>query len=150
MPNPKLSTEVKKLKGTLRPCRENPDEPKLNPSIPDMPEGLTLSAKAYWPLIIAHLKEMATLTNPDQYAVASLCQALGDLRDARKALYHRKGLTYTTDKGVILPWPELALIAAADGRVYKWISKLGLTPSDRSKVSSVKDASEENDLDWLN
>ena len=145
-----LTTEVKKLKGTLQPCRTNPNEPTPPVGAPAMPKELSASGKKYWTKIVVTLDEMSTLTTADVYAIECLAQAMGDRLDARKALDARGGaLSYETSKGMFVAYPELAMINAADKRVYQYLGKLGLTPADRSRVSAVgKD--DEISMDWLN
>ena len=43
-----LPTEVKRLKGTLRPCRVNPLEPKPTDDIGDQPEYMSERAQHFW------------------------------------------------------------------------------------------------------
>lgn len=147
----KLTTEQKRLKGTLQPCRTNDNEPTPQPGTPIMPKELSKSAKVYWPIVIGHLDTMGTLAVADQHAIAGLCQALGDMRDARKQLVARGGaLTYMTVTGAWQAYPELILIDKADKRILSWVTKLGLTPADRSKVSSLKDKPVDEDFGFLN
>jgi P27 family predicted phage terminase small subunit len=147
----KVSTESKRLRGTLRPCREIPNQPNVAPGIPVMPTSLSKSARKYWPAIIAHMRSMCTITLSDEYAIASLCSALGDLTDARKELAKLGGgaLTYQNALGTRVALPQMALIEAADNRVFRWVGKLGLSPSDRTRVSAIKDVKIDPDFGFL-
>jgi P27 family predicted phage terminase small subunit len=146
MPNLRVSTESKQLRGTFQACRSNPDEPAPPTGIPEMPKNLTKSGRKYWRDVIEQLQGMKTLSIADGFAIARLAEAMGDLHDARAALDERDGLTYKNEKGAILPWPENDLRDRADRRVHQWIGKLGLTPADRSRVSAIKDDTPEDDF----
>ena len=83
---------------------------------------------------------MGVLTLADKLALENLCEAVADLRNARDALAARRDLVYksTTMTGVMhRPYPEVAMVADADRRVAMWLSRFGLTPSDRAKVTAA-------------
>lgn len=155
MARPRTPTAMKELKGTLQPCRQNPDEPELEPGVPLAPEHLSERGRAAWNYIVAMLADMKVLTAADAMAVENAAEAYADILEAREALKHPITLgegaeayvvahagsrTYVTvGKGgpMVRTRPEVALIADASRRLAMWLAKLGMTPADRSRVSGA-------------
>lgn len=144
MGNPRLPTAIKEQRGTLQPCRTNPDEPKLELSIPDCPEGLSERAARVYPRVARMLYDMRVLTEADAIAVEGLCQAYADWRLAVEFL-DEHGTTYIVTKSApdgstfedFKPYPQVAMRNDADKRMRAWLQSCGLTPADRSKVSAL-------------
>jgi P27 family predicted phage terminase small subunit len=138
---PRVPTKLKLIRGTYRADRANRAEPQPKPGRPVQPENLSAGANRAWRKFSAMLDEMGVLTRADAMALECLCWAVADLEEARRALAARDGLTYmneTTAGGLTYrAYPELKLIAEDDHRLQGWLSRFGLTPSDRSKISTV-------------
>lgn len=117
----------------------NPTAPKPKKARPAPPAHLSIKAKTVWGEVSAVVYNMGVLTVADGMALEGLCEAYADLRSARAALQERGALTYetvTTSGGVMFrAHPEVAMAADADRRFMNWLSKFGLTPADRSRVS---------------
>jgi P27 family predicted phage terminase small subunit len=152
MSRPRLPTAVKKLRGTLQPSRLNRAEPKPEPGIPDPPPGLSEAALAIWPAIAAALGGMRVVAKSDAIALAGLCECLGEIAAARAALARpvkvgrrviaKAGArTYATTSrtGAVMlrARPEVAMVSDADRRLQAWLTKFGLSPADRSRVSAA-------------
>lgn len=158
MARPRKPTHLKVVAGTDQPCRTNKKEPKPKRERPSPPSHLSDKAKTAWGEASVILDRMGVLTEADGVALEGLCEALADLRAARASLaepvYHEYitadgatdtvkladagSLTYITvgKSGPMLrSRPEVAIIADADRRFAMWLSKFGLTPADRSRVS---------------
>ena len=150
MGRPRKPTHLKLVAGTAQPCRTNKAEPRPARARPSPPSYLTDRAKVAWGAVTVLLDGMGVLTEADGIALEGLCSAYADMQDARTSLASavRHGdkdlaapgaLTYVTEGKagpMIRSRPELALIADADRRVAMWLTKFGLTPADRSRVSS--------------
>jgi P27 family predicted phage terminase small subunit len=108
-------------------------------------------AKVAYGRVSVILDRMGVLTEADGMALEAMCEAYADLCEARaqlrRAIEHAGepvanagSLTYVTD-GKSGPMarnrPELATISDADNRLRAWMTKFGMTPADRSRVSSV-------------
>jgi len=143
MARPRTPTALKLLKSTDQPCRTNQSEPKPEVGIPECPDHLPEAVKTAWPLIGAVLEKMGVLTLSDGLALEGLCATYLELRTARASLQENGGgaLTYecVTEGGAKMyrPHPEVAMIADLDRRYQSWLTKFGLTPADRSKVSAI-------------
>lgn len=138
---PLKPTHLKLVTGTARPSRINKNEPKMRREIPSAPAHLSDGAKESWGYVAVILDEMGVLTRADRVALEGLCEAYTELRAARKSLADAGSITYETTNAtggkMIRPRPELAMIADADRRLMAWLTKFGLTPADRSRVSAA-------------
>jgi P27 family predicted phage terminase small subunit len=137
----KKTTQQKRIEGTLRKDRLNPNEPTPAPGIPKAPAHLSARARAAWKVLSERLDAIGVLTQADGLALEGLCEAYADLQQARESLAAHGGrVTYecTTKSGDVMyrSHPEVAMIADADRRVQTWLAKFGLTPADRSRVSA--------------
>ena len=150
MARPRTPTALKLVKGTAQPCRINKHEPKPLRAIPSPPAHLSDRAKTAWGAVGVLLDRMGVITEADGMVLEGLCEAYAELVDARAALRERGGTSYesTTEKGGTMyrSYPEVAQIADADRRFGFWLSKVGLTPADRSKVSAI--AEKDNKDPW--
>jgi len=163
MPNPRKPTALKELKGTLRPCRENGDEPKPERILLDPPKHLSARAKDAWRELAEIADRMGVLTEGDPVALEGMAGALADLRAARAALdgpleiKSREGHMVTlAEAGELFYWtggkglpvrrarPELAVIADADRRLLSWCQRFGMSPADRARVSGTEKKDEDD------
>lgn len=71
-----LPTKVKRLKGTLWPCRTNPFEPKPTDDIGDPPECMSARAKEFWCETLKNMPK-GVLKKCDSAIFESFCNALG-------------------------------------------------------------------------
>lgn len=149
MGRPRTPTALKIVKGTAQKCRTNMAEPKPDRGIPDCPEHLSDLAREVWPAVAAMLDKMGILTVADEYALAELCETYAELRKARATLKERGAQSYVTTNAagelMYRAFPEVAIIADADRRMRNWLASFGLTPADRSKVSTRE---KENENPW--
>jgi len=152
MGRPALPTSLKKLRGTLQPSRVHRGEPTPEIGAAPRPAHLSKGASAFWDSMVQVLTEMRVLSTSDGHAVAALCETLADLAAARAALAKRVkagseviakagARTYTTTSRtgavMIRTRPEVGMIADADRRLMAWLSRFGLSPADRSRVSET-------------
>lgn len=148
MPNPKKPTALKVIEGTLRPCRENKKEPKLQVEKPTVPSWLSGKAKHAFQELSDVLVGMSVLTRADRKALELLCDAYGEYRDAR-ADVRKNGHTYetldTSGNSVIKKNPAVDIAANAWKRVQSMLLQFGLTPAARSNVNSLDSNSDEKD-----
>jgi P27 family predicted phage terminase small subunit len=141
MARPRTPAALKLVKGTAQPCRTNKKEPKPRRVIPSPPEHLSESAKVAWGKATVILDRMAVLTEADGIALEEVCETYAELIECRRILRESpEGRVYgsDTDNGIILrPNPIVVQIADASRRLGMWLTKFGMTPADRSRVSSV-------------
>lgn len=139
----------------------NKKEPKPTRAIPVAPGHMSARAQEAYGRVSVFLDGMGVLTEADGMALESMCEAYADLIEARQQL--RKSieveirsedgsnsypcevakadcLTYVTvgkSGPMARSRPETALVADADNRLRAWMARFGMTPADRSRVSSA-------------
>ena len=138
---PPLPTALKKLRGTLEKSRANPHEPRIEPGSPPVPQGLDKIAQERWNFLAPKLIKLRVLTEIDGAALEGYCRAYSRAAMADKAVA-KFGLVVDTPFG---PKKNIAVTISRDSwlLVDKFGAKLGLSPSDRSRV----DASPEEEED---
>lgn len=115
-----LPTVVKELRGTLQPCRTNPDEPKPAEPLGDPPAHLARDEKAVWRELI-RITVPGVLTIQDRLIAETLCLLVAKMRRRES-----------------MQGAERAQLTAC-------LSKMGLTPADRTRVSVVPYKDEADD-----
>jgi P27 family predicted phage terminase small subunit len=131
----------KKAKPTaLRILQGNPSkrplpqgEPQPDPSMPVMPEGLSVPAQEEWLRLSPLLHNMGVLTSADGAALAALCRQYARHIEAEAHL-NAQGVTIASPKGHAIASPYVAISHGAFDRWYKLLGDFGLTPSSRSKL----------------
>ena len=118
-----------------------------NPSIPAMPPHLSRRAKKLWPQVTQLIDFTGVLTATDVLAVETLVECYAEIIDCCAALRKRGGRTYESN-GLVKAYPEVAQLNDLNRQLATWLSRFGLTPSDRAKVGAVVDAPR-NDFDEL-
>jgi len=109
-------THLKLLAGNPGKRRLNPNEPRPEPGVPDMPAWLPRRARPFWGRLVADLEPLGVLTKADVFALAMLADCLGEWR-AKAA------------RGKPVDGPSR--------RALSMFAHFGLTPADRSKVVAV-------------
>lgn len=166
---PPRPTHLKLVTGTGKKCRLNKREPKAPTGAVRMPSYLRPYAKEKWQEMAPMLKRMGVLSPADAGALAQLCQAYADLREAQdtyaKPVILRRPLpgfdsngeklfeeilvaeagrpVYVTDGRsgpMVRMRPEVRMIAAAEKRLSEHYGRFGLDPSTRTRVSAAPDA----------
>lgn len=140
MARPRKPTALKLVKGTAQKCRTNKSEPKPARAIPSPPAHLSDRAKTAWGAVSVVLDRMGVLTEADAVALEGLCETYADLVEARLALKKRGATVYeggTEEAKIYRSYPEVAQVADADRRLQAWLTKFGLSPADRSRVSAT-------------
>ena len=111
--NPRKPTALKQIQGTLRPCRTNPNEPVPTGPLPDAPpDHLTPQEQAAWRSIVGIIPPGVAMNSDIAYLTMTA------------KLYARM-----MDNGI--SDSQLNTLERA-------LSKLGLNPSDRSRITAVK------------
>ena len=138
-------TALKLLKGTARKCRLNKNEPTPDVGVPEVPDHLSERAARVYREFAKLLLDMGVLTVADGFALEALAQAYCDHREATEFL-DRMGstvyaITRSSPDGVtheeFKQYPQVTQRNDADKRLRGWLQSFGLTPSDRSRVSTV-------------
>lgn len=155
---PRKPDHLKLVSGTAQPCRMNKKAPKPKQKRPTMPRHLSAKAKAGWKEAVAVAARMGVLTEADSLALEMMAEAISDVRTARASLaqplmlgeevFAAGGERYYWTSGKGGPMrrqrPEIADINEAERRFAMWATKFGLTPADRSRVSTIDQAEKGN------
>lgn len=132
---PALPTALK-ARGTLSPSKVNPLEPKLEPHYPDPPAHLDEEERAAWLRFGADLEPMGVVTRAD-WAVLELLVTTYVQGQRLRASIRAAGGGPVYQSGVLLrARPEFAMLNEVDRKTVLLLSRFGLTPADRSRVSS--------------
>jgi P27 family predicted phage terminase small subunit len=153
MVKPRVPSELKKLRGTDQPCRMNAKEPAPVKGFPVAPAHLSPEEVYAWQQVTQLADSMGILTIADVFAVEELATAYANLLSLRKRikeegdLYEKRDITGETMKRVN---PLVGLEQTQRKDFMQLLGKFGLTPSDRSKVSTVDKAPDMDDLSmWV-
>ena len=123
---------LKFVRGETRPSRTNPNEPDFPPACElRPPAGLTGPGLHEWKRLAALLTESGVLTDADVSCFEDYCRALSSLR-AYEQKAKRAGLDVAITKGY-----QNAIVKLRS-QVTQLRSHLGLTPSSRSSVKTVR------------
>jgi len=138
-------TELKKLQGNpgKRPLNtREPVMPEADPSFDAPPVELAsdLVAAGEWQRLAPILRKSKTVTEADRGALLSLCQQWSRYLEANKSVA-TAGMVVRSPSGYPMPNPYIAIANRALSMCVKLWAELGLTPSSRSRVTSVGDDS---------
>lgn len=134
--NNRLPTNLKVLKGTARPSRENKAEPKMPAGAPECPEHLDEEAKREWFRVVPSLVGASILTRVDHAALAAYCQNVSRWIKAERQIAE-EGITFTGDNGMIRRHPAVGIAHDAMMAIKAFACEYGLTPVSRARVSPV-------------
>lgn len=123
-----LPTEVKRLKGTLRPCRVNPLEPKPTDDIGDPPPYMSELAKKHWHQTLKNLPK-GVIKKCDSAIFESFCNACA-MREMLQQKVDKYGMASDSK---VSGW--FNALMKAEALLAKTGSELGLSPSSRQKVA---------------
>lgn len=144
---PPKPLQIKILEGNPGKHKLNMDEPLPDPGMPEMPEGLCDYAQIEWLERGPGLARMGVLTTIDMGVFAAYCQAWGDFKRAREELNALREESSKDSASIfVVPtnvkegWKRSPLIAIANEAAVLMVrfgAELGLTPSSRSRISTV-------------
>jgi P27 family predicted phage terminase small subunit len=138
----RVPTPIKKLRGTFREDRSNPKEP-IPPPAPESfdtpPKELHGDQVAIdeWSRVVPMLRRIGLVSETERAALISLCQQWSRYLDAHNQI-RTGGMVVDADKGPIVS-PYIAVADKALTHCQKLWVELGLTPSGRSRMTSLLD-----------
>ena len=136
-----LPTQLKKLKGTLRADRINPNEPEPDPNIPPVPPHLDKKAQVEYARITAELHEVGLMSNLDLAAISAYCDVYSQWEQASEAM-EGGPLIIKTKAGNIIQNPLIGIKNTTREQMRRFLVEFGLTPASRSKVVARKEKPE--------
>lgn len=147
---PRKSSALKKLAGVKgKRSKAPPKSGAPLDRIPDPPEGLSKSELAAWVELAGIVGPLKVTTSADMVAFRQMAVTLAVIEDAREAIQD-EGLTFDvhTESGtVIRKRPEVEILIAFKKQLSVELSRFGLTPADRERVTALGDEKGEDPLD---
>jgi P27 family predicted phage terminase small subunit len=131
-----IPTAIKILRQT-RADRVNYLEPERIKGRPDTPEDLDGAALDEWNRLIPLIEAMGILSKGDGEALAAYCRAFAEAREA-EAILKREGLIVTGSTGSLKAHPASTIAREARAQCVRVLCEFGLTPSSRSRTTTVK------------
>lgn len=146
MSRPKKPTAIKKAHGTLRKCRETPQEPDPAKRLPDPPQVLDEVGRAEWERAGKILEAQGLMTDMDLVALAAYCAAVADFFECERIL-RRDGLTclvtMTAGGGQReVERPQVRIKYQALKTIRAFMTEFGMSPASRSRVNAEPPESE--------
>lgn len=136
-----LPTKLKRLKGTLRTSRENPNEPQPEVSLPDPPDHLDEIATDEYYRVADELLELGLLSEIDRTALAGYASSYSLWVQTTEAI-KKDGITVERANGDIVPHPLLHVQYKAQQQMRLFLVEFGMSPASRSKVAARHQESE--------
>ena len=143
---PPKPTRLKALAGNpgKRPLNRREPVPLKPDKPPYAPRFLTGEAQKEWHRMVRLLMGLGLYTEVDMMALAMYCQAAGRWIQMETALDHEDPIL-VTDKGYEYQNPRFALAAKYWDQMRKMLSRFGLSPADRTRLS-VEQPEEQDEL----
>lgn len=144
---PRKPTAVKKLQGTLQPCRTNELEPMPSHALKSVavPDYLSDKAKEIWLFAVSQAPE-AMLTSLDFAVMAQWADTMAKIIECEEII-KREGLTIIDDKtGLSKPHPIAKWQDTLKYTLKGYLTELGFTPASRSKVNIQPKAKDDNEF----
>lgn len=133
-------TKLKLIEGNPGKRPINKNEPKPLPGSPEIPTHLSDDARVEWARLCTELAGMGLLSSADRGVIACLAQAWADWIEAMEEI--KKSGRFTKCETVdgrtywdYSPWNNQEKKAKTE--ILKFSVELGLTPSARSRISTV-------------
>jgi P27 family predicted phage terminase small subunit len=117
-----------------RPINEN--EPQTKCEIPSCPENLQGVAREEWGRITAELYSMGLIDRLSRAAIAGYCEHYEQWVEASKNV-RKFGTVVKSKSGYPVQSPYLGIMNRALSEMRKFMVEFGMTPSSRSRVSSL-------------
>ena len=136
-------TRIKLIRGNPGKRKLNDSEPQPQLAAPECPEYLDEMARVEWDRLVEILLAMRVLTEADYIALGNLCQAYSTMIDAQKKL-SKAGVLYRTKSGYVQQSPLLGIVNSQMTLINALVREFGLTPSSRTRVSSIAEPRKEN------
>lgn len=133
-----LPTAIKKARGTLQPCRTNPDEPRIVSSRPVMPTGLDAAERRRWDEWCDLLLGLGVLSQDNGPALLELIRAESRLQVARRNLKENGSVEISAKTGLSVRSAWAREVDAAEASCRQWFAHFGVTPSARAGVKQVE------------
>lgn len=129
------STRAKELAGSRRPVNSNEPQPEV--SLPDCPDHLPEMAQQEWDRVAPQLFDSGIMTALERAALTGYCESWAMYVEASVELQDN-GAIARGQNGQPYQSPYVNVMSMALKQLKDWMVELGMTPSSRSRVTSVK------------
>jgi len=138
---PKKPTALKELTGTLEKSRTNPNEPRPDVAVPDMPVWITDDpiTSSLYEQVTQYVVDMRVGTRADGVALALLADQLAMYLELRQQVRDEGAVIEVEgSQGQIKKQPNPALqpMNSAFANIHKMLREYGLTAASRSAVDA--------------
>jgi P27 family predicted phage terminase small subunit len=139
-----LPTIIKEAKGTLRPCRINPNEPQYPAvnGLPDPPLFFGEVAKSEYYTTGNILISLGVLKSVNITTLLTYCRAfetyIESQKDIEKHGFYKMVLNEKTGNKVVVVNPFIKIGNDATMIMIRMACELGITPASSSKVVAIK------------
>ena len=143
-------TAIKELEGNPGKRPLNDAEPKPERKAPPCPKWLEPEAKKEWRRLSKQLEQIGVLTEVDQAAFASYCQAYARWKEAEEFMTQH-GTIVKTKSGYWQQVPQVSIAQTYLKIMNKIAEQFGLTPAARSRITAGADMKDAvvDDMDAL-
>ncbi len=131
-------TAIKELEGNPGKRPLNDAEPKPVRKAPPCPKWLEPEAKKEWRRLSKQLEQIGVLTEVDQAAFASYCQAYARWKEAEEFMTQH-GTIVKTKSGYWQTVPQVSIAQTYLKIMNKIAEQFGLTPAARSRITAGAD-----------
>lgn len=138
-----IPRELKLVRGTLQPCRDNPDAPRPVSTGPVAPAWLDEKAGAHFAVLVGRLESEGRASASHTETIAMAAQRLAEIEaltaelDGGSLTYESQGREGTSMRRMN---PAVAARSEAMRHLQSLLSELGLTPASVSKASAPRGA----------
>ena len=131
-PQPKPNEVARKLGNPGRKKLPNKSNLVALPTLPDeRPESLGAAGARFWDDAVSTCR--GWLASSD-YQILRMCAEAMDRRAFMLNVLATEGWSIVTDKGYPYKHPLVSPLLDLETQITKWMSALGMTPSDRSRL----------------
>ncbi len=141
-----LPVAIKKLKGTLQPCRTNPHEPRPQGVLSEAPEYMSDAAKEMWTYAVQNAPP-GLLSSLDASVLERWANCAGLYREALSKINRAgvAGMIVKTPSGILRRSPLMDVIRDLAQEMKGYEAEMGFTPASRSKVRVSPESIDTND-----
>lgn len=136
----KKPTEVHERDGTLRPDRQNHEEPRPEPGVPLMPHFFRDAEKAAWDRAVAMIQPLGVLTPSDGLALMSLAMRMVEVEELYLQIRDQRTIDVLSTQKEAVPraHPLYPQWNAAMTAMRETWQAFGMDPISRTRVHTVK------------
>ena len=130
---------LKKIEGTWRADRSNPNEPEFDATNIQVPDHFNPAEKAKWFEMVPMLIRAGVMTDADVYAAEMLVQKFVEWQ-AAQVMLHETSPIVRSPNGFPMVSPYFSISEKLGKEVRQLLAEFGMAPASRSRVGVSKAA----------